>query len=357
MDLGSAVGVLLRRYWVLFAGLILTLGATAYLHTQTPPRYQATARVLLLLPADSRAAEGAVSPFLYLPNGLQVLAGIVATGPSSREFQDQMFAAGLTSQYEVGVEVGSPIITVSVEGRDPENVIATRDQVIEEIEEELLTVQREEETPRRQTAHARVYAIEPTPDLLQGDRTRGMLVALGVGGLLTLLAAFGIDRSLQLRAERRRRNAASGAADPGDGWTSQWGWDTSERAADAGSTKVPAESTKEPDVQVGAASAKNVAADADSGDALISILTFDGDTSGGSADAESTKEPDVQVEAANAQSIAADGQTADPSRNGDHREVDPEGERPSSGPGQAGSEGAAPASGVPDGEVTHYQRA
>ena len=299
MNLGSAVGVLLRQYWVLFVGLVLTLGVTAYLNTQTPPRYQATARMILLLPADSRGPEGAGSPFLYLPNGLQVLAGIVVTGPRSREFQDELVAAGLTSQHELGVEVGSPIITVSVEGRDPQNVIATRDRILEEVEDELLTVQREEKTPPRQTAHARVYATEATADLMQGNRTRGMLTALGVGGLLTLLAAFGIDRGLQLLAERRRRRAAAGS---GDGW----GWDPSE----------------------------------------------------GSADVESVKEPEVQVEAASAQSVAADGQAAGPSRNGDHREVEPEGERPPSGPGhEASGEAAAPASDVPDGEVTHYQRA
>jgi hypothetical protein len=205
MDLGSAVRVLLRRWLVLVIGLMLTLGAAAYLYTQTPPRYQATARMLLLLPAEARGAESADSPFLYLPNGLQVLAEIVATAPNSRAFHDTMTAAGLTSQYELGIDPGSPTITISVEGSDAGNVIASRDRVIQGVKDELLTVQREEKSPSRQLAHARVYAIEDTPHLVQGDRTRGTLTALGVGGLITLLAAFMVDRAIQLLHERRLR--------------------------------------------------------------------------------------------------------------------------------------------------------
>jgi capsular polysaccharide biosynthesis protein len=205
MDLGSAVRLLVRRWLVLIIGLVLTLGAAAYLYTHATPRYQATARMLLLLPGDARVADSEDSPFLYLPNGLQVLAKIVATAPNSRAFHNTMTAAGLTSQYELGIDPASPTITISVEGSDAENVIATRDRVIQGVQDELLTVQRDENTPRRQLAHTRVYAIEDTPHLVQGDRTRGTLAALGIGGLITLLAAFLVDRAIQLRRERRLR--------------------------------------------------------------------------------------------------------------------------------------------------------
>lgn len=210
MDLGSAVRLLLRRWWVLVIGIVLTLSATAYLSTQSQPRYQATANMILLLQPDARgAADGPGSPFLYLPNGLQTLAGIVVVGPESREFRQSLYLQGLTSQFELGVQIGSPIISVSVEGTDPANVIATRDKVIEGLQEELEVVQQEEQTPARQTAHTRVYGNEDVPTLLQGDRLRGMLVVMAVGGLLTLMAAFAIDRvALMVGARRQRRKEA-----------------------------------------------------------------------------------------------------------------------------------------------------
>lgn len=220
MDLGSAARVLVRRWIVLVVGLVLTLGLTAYLYTQSPPRYQATANIILLLPPNARGADGSGNPFIYLPSGLQTLADIVVSGVGSREQRQALISRGLTSQFELGVDVQAPIITVSVEGLDPENVMATRDGVIENLEDELATVQREEDTPTRQIAHGRVYDIEDTPDLLAGNRTRGLLMALGVGGLITLMAAFVIDRGMLLyrewarrRAGRPRRDASSVESD------------------------------------------------------------------------------------------------------------------------------------------------
>lgn len=207
MDLGSAIRVLLRRWVVLVIGLVITLGATAYLYIQSRPQYQATANLILLLQPNAREAEGAGSSFLYLPNGLQVLAGIVVTGPDSREFRQEAAQEGYVSQFEIGVQVGSPIITVSVEGSDPENVIATRDRVIEGLQVELATVQREERTPARQTAHTRVYANEEEPTPIQGNRTRGVLMVIGVGGLLTLVTAFAIDRGLLILRDWRQRRS------------------------------------------------------------------------------------------------------------------------------------------------------
>lgn len=239
MDLGSAVRVLLRRWIVLVIGMVLTVGLTAYLFTQSPPRYQATANLILLLPPNARGAEGAGSSYLYLPTGLQTLAGIVVSGTESREHRQQLLSEGLTSQFELGVEVGTPIITVSVEGLDPENVMATRDRVIQDLEDELATVQREENTPTRQTAHARIYGIEPSPDQLEGNRTRGLLMALGAGGLLTLLAAFAVDRAAALRGDWLRRRAsaprrASTADDVEDVDESAggWGWDDDDGGAE-----------------------------------------------------------------------------------------------------------------------------
>ena len=205
MTLGSAVKVLLRRWLVIVIGLVLTVGAAGYLYLNTPPRYQATARMLLLLPADARGEEAIGSPFLFLPNGLNVLARIVATTPTSQEFQAGMVGRGLTSQYEVGVDTASPTLTVSVEGIDPANVIATRDGVITAIQSELLRVQQDEAAPTNQVAHARIYAAERTPEQIGGDRMRGVLAVAGALGLLTLLAAFLIDRLSQILKARKKR--------------------------------------------------------------------------------------------------------------------------------------------------------
>jgi hypothetical protein len=203
MEFGSALRVLLRQWIVVLVGVMLTLGAAAYLYNSTAPTYRATARLLLLLPSDARGAEEVGSPFLYLPNGLNVLARVVAAAPATQAFRSALLSQDLTSPYEVGVDPSTPVITVGVEGPNPDNVIATRDGLVQAVEQELLTVQTEEGVPPQQTARLRVFAAEETPTRLSGDRTRSVLAVVAAGGLLTLIAAFGIDALTAARRSRR----------------------------------------------------------------------------------------------------------------------------------------------------------
>lgn len=219
MDLGSLVGVLLRRWVVVLLGLVMTVGLSLFLYTSIPPSHQATARILLLLPANAQSSgevEQIGSPFLYLPPGLTVLARVVVSAPASREFLAEMEAKGLTSAFEVGVDFTEPIISVSVEGQSPDRVLATRDAVLDAIEAELLRVQTEVQTPTQQFAQAKIFATEDTPELLSGSRTRGSLSAVVAGGLVTLLVTLAVDRRIQLLKGRRTKSANNQVEDVAD---------------------------------------------------------------------------------------------------------------------------------------------
>lgn len=203
MDVGSALRVLVRRWPIVLIGVMLTVFIGDRLYSATPPSYQASARMLLLLPADARGAEDEGSPFLYLPNGLNVLAEVVAVAPNSREFRANMLRNGLVSSYEVGLDPTTPIITISVEGPDIDNVSATRESLIEQLGTELDRVQSEEGVPAKQNARFRVYAAADTPQELGGNGLRGLVAIAAVGGLMTLLMVFGLDRLLNVLAARR----------------------------------------------------------------------------------------------------------------------------------------------------------
>lgn len=217
MDLGSAIRLLLRRWLVVLLGTLLTAGAAGYLYLNAEQRYQATGRMLLLLPADARGPDSVGSPFLYLPNGLNVIARIVSGAPQTHDFRQAMLDAGLTSTPLVGVDPSTPIITVSVEGTDPNDVIATRDWMLDALNEELYTLQVEEGTPVNQIAHTRIYGAEDVPLAMGGDWTRAVLGAVAAGGIVTLLAAFAIDRLLAVRKHKKgkRIRAAHEADDAG----------------------------------------------------------------------------------------------------------------------------------------------
>ncbi|OLT21974.1 hypothetical protein BJF81_14110 [Ornithinimicrobium sp. CNJ-824] len=210
MDVGSALRVLVRRWLVLLLGMVLTFATAVYVYDQAPPRYQATARILLLLPANARG-EVVGSPFLYLPDGLNVLANIVSLTAQTSSFRAGLVEQGYASQYEIGLNDDGPVFTVSVEGTNPEDVIETRDQVVLSIQDELLRVQVEEDAPPQQVATTRVYAADPVPHHLGGDKIRGVLAVLAAGGLLTLILVFVSDRLMQVRQVSRGQGRATGA--------------------------------------------------------------------------------------------------------------------------------------------------
>jgi capsular polysaccharide biosynthesis protein len=205
MALGNALRVLLRRWLVVLIGALLTLGAAGYLYLSAPPSYTAGARMLLLLPPDSRGADAVGSPFLFLPDGLNVIAELVSVSATTREFRAEMAAAGLNSAFEVDVDPQNPILAVEVVGPDPDNVLASRDWLVQALEAQLLSIQEAEGAPTTQIAHARVFAAEDVPAVVSGSRVREVLTAVAVGGVITLLAAFGIDRLVLTRRARRAR--------------------------------------------------------------------------------------------------------------------------------------------------------
>lgn len=208
MDFGSTAKVLLRRWLVVLIGLAVTLGACAYLYRTADPSYRSDGRLLLLLPANARGDDSIGSPYLYMPSGLNVLAKIAVVTPNSRSFRADLEAQGYIAGYELGVDPTTPIIIVGVEGADPEAVLATRDRVIQAVQQELARIQQEEDVPVNQMAHARVFDAQDVPAALGGDWTRAVLAAGAAGGLLTLLAAFTVDRLMARRGPGGRRRAA-----------------------------------------------------------------------------------------------------------------------------------------------------
>lgn len=210
MDVGSTLRVLVRRWLVLLLGMLLTFGAAAVVYFQAPQRYQATARVLLLLPSNARG-EVVGSPFIHLPSELNVLANLVSRTAQTSTFRSDLAQQGHSSQYEIGLNDDGPVLTISVEGQDRDDVISTRGQLIVALQDELHRVQMEEDAPPQQVATTRVFAADPVPEQLGGDKLRAVLAVLAAGGLLTLITVFLTDRLLLIRQLHRDRGHATGA--------------------------------------------------------------------------------------------------------------------------------------------------
>lgn len=196
-----------QRILALLLGLLAS-GAVAWLfHAQAPSHYQATARVLIVLPEDSGYYQ--TNPFLNLPSGLAVLASVIAE-TIQVEVSSEELGADEATKFEVGLAPREPTITVSIEGADPGVVERTRDRLVDIVTDELLHVQLAAGTPTRQLARAHVFQHDDPPHGIGGNPARATIGILATGALLsTILVSWG--------GRRRAPARYAGGEDSGDG--------------------------------------------------------------------------------------------------------------------------------------------
>ncbi len=198
--------ILLRRWYVLVAGVLVTVGLCAGAATMFPARWVTTATVLML-PPESRVNGVPVNPYLNL-GGLEGMADVLSTAMSDAAVQDEVATAAQDAEYFVGrdpARVG-PVVVVEVTGGSPTDATAVQAILLERLPARLDQLQESVGVrgPARITSSVITEGSEPEPS--RRSQIRGVLVA-AVGGLaLTYLAAAAVDGAA---AARRRRRESS----------------------------------------------------------------------------------------------------------------------------------------------------
>lgn len=217
--------VLLRRWYLLAIGAVLTLGAMyGVLHLTGV--YWTKMTVVLLAPAEDFYPNKIEDPRYPLAP----MAGVVVA-EWNRENRPTLTASGDTTLFGEGksdtVEVrmpnqGSqwrplfltPNIDVQVVGSDPERVEERAIEVGEELASILEQQQEDLGVDPRLWITSVSSPAEPTVYYITGSRARA-LGALGLtGALVTVVGIYWIDRGLSRRS--RRRTGAAADSGPGD---------------------------------------------------------------------------------------------------------------------------------------------
>ena len=216
--------VLLRRWYLLATGAVLTLG-TMYGVLHLPGVYWTQVTVVLLAPTEDFYPNKIEDPHY----ALSPIAGVVVA-EWNRDNRPTLTASPDTTLFGEGkrntVEVrmpnqGSqwrplyltPNIDVQVVGSDPELVETRAIEVADELAEILEQEQKNLGVDPRLWITSVSSPAEPTVHDVTGSRTRS-LGALGLtGALVSVISIYWIDRGLSRRS--RRRDAA--AADRGSG--------------------------------------------------------------------------------------------------------------------------------------------
>jgi hypothetical protein len=211
----DALRVLLRRWYVLFIGFALTAGLGFAVVSLVPTRYEARASFLLLLPAEATGADSPTNPYLNMAE-LTATASIVTGVVTSPDAAQSMADAGFGSTYVLAMAPSNmPLVEVSAEDTDPERAIATVTEVTRRMTAELKRIQVEANAPARQTMYSRVYNVSQEAQPLTGSKMRALVVTAAVGGLLTIMGAFLVDRLSLNRGGRRRRSPGDQVVEEG----------------------------------------------------------------------------------------------------------------------------------------------
>ena len=210
MDLFDIVRALLRQWKVAVVGVVALFAAAAVVILLVPTTYQATGRLVLLLPPNASSPGPDTNPYLNVNANMSLMASLAASSLVTTEARDRLADQGYRSPYAVSLppEVG-PVLDVSVRDSDPAAAVRTRDVVMQRLTARVAEMQGEVDAPKSQTVYTRKIATPSKADALPGAKIRALAVAGALIVVLTLMVAMARDRrqaALKSRKESKRED-------------------------------------------------------------------------------------------------------------------------------------------------------
>ena len=120
MDFWNSLKVLARRWYVVVAGLVLTLVGGLGVNSLIAPSYTAVGSLVLAVPPNLPERAASSNPYLAYGN-LAVAAKVVASGMNQPSVVRDQRSKGATGDFVVDLdpERSSPIITVNSTAQNP----------------------------------------------------------------------------------------------------------------------------------------------------------------------------------------------------------------------------------------------
>lgn len=197
-----------RRWYIVLAGLLLTVGLTWTAYQSTPPEYQARGLVLLL-PGQNAVPEGG-NPFLAL-SGLEQPASIVVAYFASAAAQAEVADVSPNADFAVQLDASTrgPVIAIDVTDDTADGAIATLDFLTQRVPEELARLQGELGAPADSIITSMPLVVDDEPEPDNSGTIRITIAALALGIVVTGIATFTLDGVLMRRRTRRKARAAA----------------------------------------------------------------------------------------------------------------------------------------------------
>ena len=204
-DLGKG---LLRRWYFVVLGILLTACGAWFITTVVPPTYKGTARIVLLPPASLVTAGG--NPYLFL-GGLEQALSVLSVRLSSGSVGEQVLKghAGRSYAAEKDPLSPGPIMLITTEAESPQSSLKVLDDVLKVVPQNLDGMQDQLNVPASSRITAMTIVRENDPKIDAKSQLRAVLGGAAVGVAMTVLLTGLLDRllsSLKRGARRRRQD-------------------------------------------------------------------------------------------------------------------------------------------------------
>lgn len=215
MTLSDTLATILRRWYVVLLGFLVTCGLGWATYANLPPQYDAQGSILLM-PADSTVGDEG-NPFLYL-GGMNDALDVLTRRSNATDVKEEVLANydGATYTAERDSFTQSPVIVATVSARSADDVLRLLDDVLATLRTNLADMQVEQDIPPER----QIFTVDLVIDeeAVQESKTalQLTLVVLGAGFIVTLMVTGLIDNALTRGGRDRRAHRA--ADDHGDRW-------------------------------------------------------------------------------------------------------------------------------------------
>lgn len=234
MDFWQTVLVLLRRWYVVLPAFACTIAAAFGVYAAIPSTYVSQGVLVLTAPltgssvsADPEAPAGQINPLLNFEPGLATTASILI---QSLNRPDVAARLGVRAEGDTTYRINSgssnpellvtgPFLFIEGESNRPDKARQMVERVADQAVRELRARQAILSAPKRTyiTVDQVVRATDPLEQ--QGSPRRAAIAVLGLGGLVSVSAAFATESLAQARRRRQQRRAPGGSP-PGSPSTS-----------------------------------------------------------------------------------------------------------------------------------------
>lgn len=196
-----------RRWYVVVAGLLLTLGIGYTINTEIPTTFEVSGSIILMPPEETVGVAG--NPYLFL-GGLNQAQDVLVRRASAAAVVGPVLEKHPGTSYVILPDrtTSTPIVVVTAEAGSSDAALRVRDDAMKAVIATLKVMQDEADVKENLRVHGQNLVVDAGATAKTKTKVQMLLVATGGGAIGTLLLAGLLDGWLIERKERKRALAA-----------------------------------------------------------------------------------------------------------------------------------------------------